>query len=109
MAKSIADLQEASQSTVEPTTRMFGTWNSGWQVIADEMTEYTKRSFEDGTATFEKLIAAKSIDQAIQIQTGYTRRAYENYIAQMSKIGGLYASFAQDAYTPETKSQKGAR
>lgn len=109
MAKTIEDVQDPSQGAIDATTRMFGAWNEGWQAIADQMADYTKRSFEDGTATFEKLISAKSIDQAIQIQTSYTRRAYDNYLAQMSKMGGLYASFAQDAYAQETRRQKGAR
>ena len=54
---------------------MFGEWSKGWQAIAVEMTDYTKRSFEEGTATFEKLLSAKSMEQAMEIQSGYARRA----------------------------------
>ena len=71
--------------------KVFGEWNKGWQAIAAEMSDYTKRSFEESTATFEKLLSAKSVEQAIEIQTGFAKRAYDDYMQQMSKIGGMYA------------------
>ncbi len=83
--------------------KAFGEWNKGLQAIAAEMTDYTKRSFEESTATFEKLLSAKSLEQAIEIQTGYAKRAYDEYMHQMSKIGGLYAELAKEAYKPVEK------
>ena len=83
--------------------KVFGEWNKGWQAIAAEMTDYTKRSFEEGTATFEKLLSAKSVEQAIEIQTGFAKRAYDGYMHQMSKIGGMYAELAKEAYKPVEK------
>jgi hypothetical protein len=89
--------------------KMFGEWSKGWQTIASEMTDYTKRSFEEGTATFEKLLSAKSVEQAMEIQSGYARRAYDGYLHQMSKIGGLYAEWAKEAYRPVEKALQNAR
>ena len=83
--------------------KMFGEWNKGWQAIAAEMTDYTKRSFEESTATFEKLLSAKSVEQAIEIQSGFAKRAYDGYMQQMSKIGGMYAELAKEAYKPVEK------
>jgi hypothetical protein len=73
------------------------------------MTDYTKRSFEEGTATFEKLLSAKSMEQAVEIQSGYARRAYDGYLHQLSKIGGLYAEWAKEAYKPVEKALQNAR
>jgi len=64
------------------------------------MTDYTKRSFEESTATVEKLLTAKSIEQAVEIQTGFAKRAYDEYMHQLSKIGGMYAELAKGAYKP---------
>jgi hypothetical protein len=89
--------------------KMFGEWSKGWQAIAVEMTDYTKRSFEEGTATVEKLLSAKSMEQAVEIQSGYARRAYDGYLHQLSKIGGLYAEWAKEAYKPVEKALQNAR
>jgi hypothetical protein len=73
------------------------------------MTDYTKRSFEESTSTFEKLLAAKTIEQAIEIQTGYAKRAYDGYMHQMTKLGGMYADLAKEAYKPVEKVLQGVR
>ena len=95
MLKNIEDFQKFGQLNVDAAVKMFGEWSKGWQTIAAEMTDYTKRSFEEGTATFEKLLSAKSVEQAMEIQSGYARRAYDGYLHQMSKLGGLYADLHQ--------------
>jgi hypothetical protein len=89
--------------------KMFGEWNKGWQAIAAEMTDYTKRSFEDGTATFEKLVSAKSVEQAVEIQTNYAKRAYDEYMHQLTKIGGMYAELAKEAYRPVERALQNGR
>ena len=60
-------------------------------------------------ATVEKLLSAKSFEQAVEIQTGYAKRAYDEYMHQMSKIGGLYAGLAKEAYKPVEKALQSVR
>jgi hypothetical protein len=103
MIRNFEDMQKLGQSNVDSAMRAFGEWNKNWQAIAAEMSDYTKRSFEESTATMEKLMSSKSVEQAVEIQTSYAKRAYDDYMQQMSKIGGLYASMAKEAYKPVEK------
>lgn len=103
MINNFQDFQKLSQSNVDTAIKIFGDWNKGWQAIAAEITDYSKRAFEDGTATFEKLVAARSVEQALEIQTSFAKRAYDDYVHQLSKIGGMYSSLAKDAYKPVEK------
>ncbi len=103
MIRNFDDMQKLGQSNVDSAMRMFGEWNKNWQAIAAEMSDYTKRSFEESTATFEKLAASKSVEQAVEIQTSFAKRAYDDYMQQMTKIGGMYASIAKEAYKPVEK------
>jgi hypothetical protein len=103
MIKNFEDFQKLGQQNVDTAMKAFGEWSKGWQAIAAEMTDYTKRSFEEGTATVEKLLSAKSFEQAVEIQTGYAKRAYDDYMHQVSKLGGLYADLAKEAYKPVEK------
>src|SRR5215510_4302689 len=109
MLKNIEDFQKFGQYNMDAAMKMFGEWSKGWQAIAVEMTDYTKRSFEESTATVEKLLSAKSFEQAVEIQTGYAKRAYDDYMHQVSKIGGLYAELAKEAYKPVEKALQVAR
>jgi hypothetical protein len=109
MIKNFEDMQKLGQTNVDSAMKFFGEWNKNWQAIAAEMSDYTKRSFEEGTAAFEKLIGAKSVEQAVEIQTNYAKRAYDEYMHQMSKIGGMYASLAKEAYKPVERALQNTR
>jgi hypothetical protein len=109
MIKTFEDLHKLGQSNVDAAVKMLGERSTGWQSIAAEMSDYTKKSFEDGTASFEKLLSAKSIEQAVEIQAGFAKRAYDGYMHQLSKIGGLYAELAKEAYRPVEKALQSAR
>ncbi|MCC7253765.1 phasin family protein [Hyphomicrobium sp.] len=109
MINNFQDFQKFGQTNVDTALKLFGDWNKGWQAIAAEMTDYSKRAFEDGTATFEKLAAAKSLEQAFEIQSSFAKRAYEDYMQQLTKIGGMYTNLAKDAYKPVEKAFQSAR
>ena len=109
MIKPFDDIQMFNQSGVESAMKAFGELNKGWQAIAAELTDYSKRSFEDGTQTMEKLMSAKSIEQAVEIQTTFAKRAYDEYMHQAQKIGGMYSNVANEAYAPVERSLKKAR
>jgi hypothetical protein len=70
------------------------------QVISSEASDYAKKVFETGSATVEKLLSAKSIEKAVEIQTAYAKQAYECFVAEASRISALYADMAKDAYKP---------
>ncbi|MCL4765875.1 MAG: phasin family protein [Hyphomicrobiaceae bacterium] len=94
------DVQKLGQENMDRAMRLFGDWNKNWQAIAAELSDYSKRSIEQGTKTVEKLMSAKSMEQAIEIQTNYARRAYDEYMQEMTKLGSMYANIAKEAYKP---------
>lgn len=98
--KSYEEFQKAGQENFDVAVKSFGEVNKGVQAIAGEVTDYTKKSIEDGTEAFEKLLGVKSIDQAIDVQTTYAKKAYDNYVSQVTKLGEMYADIAKEAYKP---------
>jgi hypothetical protein len=109
MINNLDQFQKFGQANTETAMKMFGDWTKNWQAISAEMTDYTKRSFEEGTQTFEKLVNARSLEQAVEIQTNFAKRAYDDYMHQLSKIGGMYAEFAKEAYKPMERVLQQAR
>lgn len=98
--KGYEEIQKAGQENFDKAVKSMGEVNKGVQAIAGEVTEYTKKAIEDGTVVFEKLIGVKSVEQAIDIQTTYAKKAYDDYVSQATKIGEMYADLAKDAYKP---------
>ena len=84
----------------DAAVRSFGEANKGFQAIAAEITAYSKKSFEDGTRAFEQLLGAKSFEQIIEIQSQYARMVFEANVAELSKLGEMYAGLTRNAYKP---------
>jgi hypothetical protein len=80
--------------------KSLGALSKSVQAIAVEMTDYSKKAFEDGAAATEKLFGAKSLEKAVEVQSDYFKTAYEGFVSQTAKLGELYSDLAQDAYKP---------
>jgi hypothetical protein len=100
MMKNIEDVQKFGKDNMDATMKSFGVLSKASQTIASEVADYSKKSFEDGSKVMEKLLGAKSIDKAIEIQTDYAKSAYEGFVAQATKMGELYADLAKETYKP---------
>jgi len=101
--KATKDFQKMGKDNYEAVLKSYGQMNKGFQDIGTSLTDYTKQAFADATATFEKLVGAKSLEHAIEIQSDYAKTAYETWMAEMTKIGEMYTSVARDAYKPVEK------
>ena len=100
MVKGFEEFQKVGKDGFDVAVRSFGEMNKGFQAIAAEVTDYSKKAFEDSTRAFEQLVGAKSIEQAVEIQSQYAKKTYDTYVAEMSKIGEMYVGLAKDAYKP---------
>jgi hypothetical protein len=94
------EFQRVGKDGFDAAVHSFGEVNKGLQAIAAEVTDYSKESFENGTRAFEQLLGAKSFEQVIEIQSQYAKKAYDTYIAELSKLGEMYAGLTRNAYKP---------
>ena len=101
--KDFEDIQKMSKENMEAAAQTFGEFNKSFQAIATEISDYSKKAYEDGTEAAEKIWGAKSFDKAIEIQSEYARQAYDDYMAGFSKISGMYADLAKEMYKPVEK------
>jgi hypothetical protein len=98
--KGFDDVQKLGKDNMELAMKSFGVMSKGFQAIAVEVADYSKKSFEEGSATLEKLLGAKSFEKAIEIQSEYAKSAYDGFVAGATRIGELYADLAKEAYRP---------
>jgi phasin family protein len=103
MIKGFEEFQKVGKGNFDAAVRSFGEMNKGFQAITTEVTDYSKKAMEDSTRAFEQLAGAKSVEQAVEIQSQFAKKAFEAHIAQMTKLGEMYVSLAQNAFKPQAR------
>src|SRR5215472_9872337 len=95
MLKNFDELQKLSKDNMDIAMKSFGAVSKGVQAIAVEVADYSKKSFEEGSAAAEK-----SLEKAMEIQTDYAKTAYEGFVAGATRIGELCADLTKETYKP---------
>jgi hypothetical protein len=90
------DFQNAIDGGIEAASRSVNEINKGFQALATEMTDFSKRRFEDIFSAWDKLLRARTLGDVIEVHNKYAQRAYEDYMSQISKFGGLFLSTASN-------------
>ena len=103
MLKGFEEFQKVGKGNFDAAVRSFGEMNKGFQAITTEVTDYSKKAMEDSTRAFEQLSGAKSVEQAVEIQSQFAKKAYDAHIAQMTKLGEMYVSLAQNSFKPQAR------
>jgi len=100
MVKNIEDIQKFGKDNMDATVKSLGAFSKSLQAITIEIADYSKKVFEQSAAATEKLIGAKSLEKAIEVQSDYAKSSYETFVAEATKLGELYADLAREAYKP---------
>jgi hypothetical protein len=72
----------------------------GFQAIAAETAEYSKKAYEANLAHVEALMSVKSLEAAIELNTSFAKASVEGYLAELNKLGELYSDIAKQSYAP---------
>jgi hypothetical protein len=94
------DMQKFGKDGMDAAMNSFGAWSKSAQAIAVELADYTRKSAEQSAAAWEKLLGAKSLENAIEVQSAYLKSSYEGFVAEATKLGQLYGDLAKEAYKP---------
>ena len=100
MFTNVEEIQKFGKQQLEAATAATTSLSKGLQEIAAETSDYSKKAIAANTSVVEKLLGAKSVETAIQIQTDFAKSAYEGFVAQATKVGELYAKIAKEAFRP---------
>ncbi len=94
------EANKKGKEAIDTALKSYSDVSKGFQAIAAETAEYSKKSFQDGVSHFETLAGVKSFEAAFELQSTYVKSAYENFVAEATKLGEMYADLAKNAYKP---------
>jgi hypothetical protein len=72
----------------------------GLQSVVQAYEDYTRKSWHASRFLVERLMTARSIDEAIEIQGEFAKQAYANFVAQSQKICELYGDLTKQFFRP---------
>lgn len=94
------EMQKFGKNGMDMALTSFGALTKGTQAIAIEVVDYSKKSAEASAAAWEKLMGAKTLEKAMEVQSEYLKSSYEDFVAEATKLGELYVDLAKEAYKP---------
>ena len=68
------------------------------QTIANAYGDYSKKSFEQTSAFVAKLAGARTLANALELQTAFAREAYETFVAESCRIRKLHSELAKQRF-----------
>jgi len=98
--------QSAVVGGFEAATHSFSEINRGFQNVAAEITNFSKKRLEDVVRSWEQVLRAKSFGDVVEVQSRYAQKAYEDYTSQMSRLGEIYLDTVRNAAKPVQETSK---
>jgi hypothetical protein len=72
----------------------------GLHTIATAYGDYTKKSLEETRSLVQKLSEVRSLDKALEVQTEFAKRTFDNFVAESQKMRELYGKLARQTFKP---------
>ena len=94
------EMQKLGKDSVDMALSSLSTWTKNAHAIAVEVADLSQKSFAGSAAAWEKLMGAKSLEKAVEVQGEYMKSSYEDFMAGAARLTGLCADFAKDACKP---------
>jgi phasin family protein len=101
--KSLAGLNEMnahSKKNLEAVVASVTAATKGAESLGALAMSYSKKAMEDQVSAAKALAGAKSVQEAVELQTSWAKSALELYMAEMGKMGETVAAAVKDSMKP---------
>lgn len=101
--KSLATLNEVnahSKKNLEAIVASVTAATKGAETLGAQAMAFSKQSVEDQVAAAKSLAGAKSVQEAVELQTAWAKSALEGYMAQVSKMSEVVSASVKEAMKP---------
>lgn len=88
------------KESLEAWMEAAGLAGKGAEKIQAELSAYLKTSTEGLAAASKAVFAAKTIQEAVELQSSYAKSSFETYVAEMKKVSELVTATTKTAMEP---------
>lgn len=98
--KLVGEMTELAKGNVEALVESGKIAAKGFETMGQDAAEYSRKQFEQATATMKSLAAVKSPADFFKLQSDYVRSAFDSMVAETSKNTEAFIKLAGDAAQP---------
>ena len=93
-------LNDVSKRNLEAVVTSLTAATRGAESLGAQAMSYGKPSMEQGAEAARALSAARSVQEAVELQTNYARTALETYLSEMNRMSEPVAASVKDSLQP---------
>lgn len=101
-AASFEDVAQMSKDNMDAFVASSTAWGKGVEALSKTWLDFVKKSTEDNMSAAKSIMAAKSVREAVDLQSTFAKTAYEAYIAEGNKLSEMGVNVANEAAAPLT-------
>lgn len=102
MIRNSQELVAFGEGNLEALATAGKIWVAGVQELTNQVATTAKASFEESVAAAKALVTAKSVKEAIDLQSTYAKKALSNALAESSKLTEASLKLTEQAMEPLT-------
>ena len=100
MAEGVSTFADFQKESYEAFVASAGAFAKGFEKLATEQTNFVKTAFEGTVANAKAVAAAKSPQEAFDINSEFARSAVENNLGQVNKATDLLMATTKETVEP---------
>jgi len=102
MMKSTEDLVAFGQANLEAFVKSGQIWSAGVQELTKQFATSAKASFEESVSTLKAMSTAKSVKEAMDLQSTFAKTALEKVMAESNKLTDASIKLTEQTLAPIT-------
>ena len=102
MMKSTEDFVAFGQANLEAFVKSGQIWSAGVQELTKQFASSAKASFDESVSTFKAISTAKSVKEAMELQSTFAKAALEKAMAESNKLTDASIKLTEQTLAPIT-------
>jgi phasin family protein len=94
------ELADLGRENLAAVLRANAALSDGLEAISKEMMGYARHSFEEAAETATALLAAKTLEDVVELNTGYAKASFERMVERSTKLSEISVKVANEALAP---------
>lgn len=94
------EMNSQSKANLEAVVASVTAATKGAETLGAQAISFSKKSLEDHMAAAKSLTSARSVQEAVELQTNWAKATMEAYIAQLNSASETVASSVKETLTP---------
>jgi phasin family protein len=99
----LGEMNAHSKKNLEAMVASMTAAAKGAETVGARAMAFSKRSMESQLAAAKALSSAKSVQEAVELQTGFAKTAFETMVSEMNEMSEITSTSVKDAMAPITE------